>query len=129
MNPDALTLDHLRAEAWRMRGPLYLERLAKLVEGYQVARSRQLGSDDLAEVARAAMAGRVGTLLVEADREVPGRIDQATGRVEPGDLSHLKIDDALDDLAEIVLRTKGEVVVVPRDRMPSAAGVAATYRF
>jgi hypothetical protein len=37
--------------------------------------------------------------------------------------------DLLDDLAELVLRRKGEVVVVPRERMPTATGLAAVYRF
>lgn len=40
---------------------------------------------------------------------------------------HLK--PLLRDLAELVLCTKGEVVVVPKERMPSSTGVAATYRF
>jgi hypothetical protein len=128
-NPEALSNDELRSQAWRKVELLYLERLAKLVDGFQLARSRQLGSDDLAEVALAATAGRVGVLLVEANREVPGRIDRGTGRFEPGDLTYPKIDDALDDVAEAVLRAKGEVVVVPRERMPSDTGVAATYRF
>jgi hypothetical protein len=80
-------------------------------------------------VARAAVEGRVETLLIEADREIPGRIDPATGRVEPGDLSHPEIGDLIDDLAVIVFRLKGTVVVVPAERMPVATGVAATYRF
>jgi len=129
MNPEALSLDELRVQAWQKVEPLYLERLAKLVESYQVARSRQLGSEDLAQVAQATMAGRVGTLLVEADREIPGRIDCATGQIELGDLSHPAIEDILDDLAETVLRMKGTVVVVPAERMPTTSGVAATYRF
>ena len=129
MNTDALGLDQLRALAWQKVEPLYLERLAKLVDGYQVARSRQLGSDDLTQVAQATVAGRVGTLLVEAARQVPGRIDSATGQVERGDLAHPGTGDILDDLAETVLRMKGEVVVVPAERMPSDTGVAAIYRF
>ena len=35
----------------------------------------------------------------------------------------------LDDLAELVLRRKGTVVVVPRERMPTTTGLAAIYRF
>jgi len=129
MNPEALSLDELRVQAWQKMEPLYLNRLARLVENFQVARSRQMGSDNLAQVAQATMGGRVGTLLVEADRQIPGRIDPATGRMDPGDLSHPEIDDLLDDLAEAVLRRKGEVVVVPAERMPTDTGVAATYRF
>jgi hypothetical protein len=53
----------------------------------------------------------------------------ATGAVEPGALSHPETDDLLDDLAEIVLRRQGQVVVVPAERMPSATGLAATYRY
>lgn len=129
MNSDAVSLDQLRAEAWRSVEPVYLERLAKLVESYQTARSRRWGSDDLAEVAQAATAGRVGTLLVEDDRQIPGKIDRATGQIQSDDLSDPQVDDLLDDLAETVLRKKGEVVVVPTERMPSETGLAASYRF
>jgi len=128
-NPDALTLDQLRAEAWRKVEPLYLERLAKLVDDYQVAKSRELGSDDLSQVAAAATAGRIGTLLVEANRQIPGRIQPGTGEVQLGELADPDTDDALDDLAELTLRMKGQVVIVPAERMPTTTGLAATYRF
>lgn len=140
MDPQALDLDQLRAEAWRVMEPMYLERLAGLVDNYNAARSRELASDDLGEVAEAAAAGRVGTLLVEAERQIPGRIDAATGQVAQGspnksvrgaagELSDSHVDDLLDDVAELVLQTKGEVIVVPAERMPSDTGLAATYRF
>jgi len=129
INPDALSLDQLRVEAWIKMEPVYLERLSNLIENYQVARSRQLGSDDLSQVAQAAMAGRIGNLLVEADRIIPGRIDPVTGEIDRADLAHPEIDDILDDLAQTVLRMKGDVVVVPKERMPSTTGIAATYRF
>jgi len=127
MNPDALDLDQLRAEAWRVVEPYHLQRLAKLSDDFQVARSQDRGSDDLAQIAKAATAGRVGTLLIEADRQIPGRIDGASGQIRAGD--HSEVDDVLDDLAELVLRMKGDVVVAPVERMPSATGAAATYRF
>jgi hypothetical protein len=129
MNPQALSADQLRAEAWRIAEPFYLQRLARLVEDYESARSRKLGSDDLSRVAQAAVAGRVGTLLVEADRQIAGNIDRATGRIQPGDLADPHVDDLLDDLAEMVLRAKGKVVALPAERMPSRTGGAATYRF
>jgi len=153
VNSEALKLDQLRAEAWKIVEPIYLQRLAKMVDAYQVARSRDLGSDDLAQVVEAATAGRVGILLVEDDRQIPGKIDPATGRIEsdgladstvrwdlrerqrkagqslPGDLSDPEVDDVLDDLAELVLRMKGDVVVVPAERMPSTTGAVAIYRY
>lgn len=129
LNAEALSLDQLRSQAWETVQPLYLSRLAELVERFRLAQSRDAGSDDLAEIARAAMAGRVATLLVEADREIPGHVDPSSGRIEPGDLSHPDMDDLLDDLAQAVLRMKGEVVVVPTQRMPSSTGAAATFRY
>ncbi|MEP7273762.1 MAG: hypothetical protein ABI882_19845 [Acidobacteriota bacterium] len=129
VNPESLSMDELRARAWQKVEPLYLERLAKLVESYQVAWSRQQGSDDLAEVVGAALNGRVGVLLLEADRLIPGRINAGSGQIEPGELADTEIGDILDDLAELALRMKGEVVVVPAERMPVTTGVAAIYRF
>jgi hypothetical protein len=129
VNPQALSADELRVHAWQTVEPLYLARLAELVESYQAARYRELGSEDLAEVTEAAIAGRVGTLLVEADREIPGGIDLATGETGLGDPSDIATGDLLADLAETVLRMKGKVVVVPAERMPTTTGVAATYRF
>jgi hypothetical protein len=129
VNPQALSADELRVHAWQTVEPLYLARLAELVESYQAARYRELGSEDLAEVTEAAIAGRVGTLLVEADREIPGGIDLATGETGLGDPSDIATGDLLADLAETVWRMKGKVVVVPAERMPTTTGVAATYRF
>jgi hypothetical protein len=129
VSPEALTQDQLRDRAWQTMEPMYLERLAELTDRYQLAQSQALGSDDLTCVAQATSMGRVKTLLVEADRQIPGRVNVATGRIEQDDLNHPEIDDVLDDLAESVMRMEGEVVVLPAEIMPSSTGLAAIYRF
>jgi hypothetical protein len=129
IDPGAVDPEELRRLAWERVEPVYLARLATLVERYEVGKSRQLASDDVAEIAFATQAGRVGTLLVEADRQIPGRIDRATARVQRGDLAHPDIGDVLNDLAEWTLEMRGEVVMVPAQRMPSSTGIAATYRY
>lgn len=153
VNPDAIDLDRLRAEAWKVVEPAYLQRLAGLIDNYHGARSRQAAADDLEQVAKAAISGRVLTLLVEADRQIPGTIDSTTGQVvlngrvaasgrnesehdgcspaqpHAGKPLALEADDILDDLAEIVLRRGGEVIVVPGERMPTSTGLAAIFRF
>lgn len=128
-NPDALSLDRLRALAWEQIEPLYLQRLARLLAEYRAAKARQLASDDVAEVTAAALGGRVRTLLVEADREMPGCVDEAHARIEPGDPTDPEVGDVLNDLVETVARMKGEAIVVPPARMPTSTGIAATYRF
>jgi hypothetical protein len=56
-NPESLNLEQLRVEAWRFVEPAYLQRLAKLSDDFLAAQSRDLGSEDLAQIALAATAG------------------------------------------------------------------------
>ena len=127
-NPEAFSLDQLRTLAWENVEPLYLARLEGLKENFRTARSRQTGSADLSDIAKAVVAGRVGSLLVEADREIPGRFDWVTGAIRFGPLASPDVDDLIDDLMEAVFRTGGEVIVVPAERMPTDTGLAATFR-
>lgn len=129
INPDSVSAAELRTLAWQVLEPRVEARLAALGNKFEQARSNGLGSDELAEVSGAAAAGRVATLLIESDRQIAGRLDGATGRVEFADLSHPKVDDLLDDLGELVEKMGGQVVVIASERMPTRTGVAATYRY
>jgi len=129
INPDVLPIDKLRERAWQVVEPQYQARLAELNEEFEHARSKGLGNDDLAQVAQAATAGRVATLLIEDDRQIAGRLDGASGRVEVADLSHPQVDDVLDDLGELVEKMGGRVLVMPAEQMPGRTGLAATYRY
>jgi hypothetical protein len=94
-----------------------------------VAQAKGLGSDEISRVAEAAAAGRVATLLIESGRELPGRIDRATGRIEAAHLGDPDVDDMLDDLGEMVAGKGGHVFVMAADRMPASTGLAATFRY
>ena len=129
IHPDALPADGLRERAWRVVEPQYLARLTGLVEEFGRAKAKGLGADEPALVAEAAAAGRVATLLIEAQRHVGGKLDRESGGIVFGDLAHPEIDDLLDDLGELVLNKGGQVVIVPAERMPAPTGIAAIYRF
>ena len=129
MNAETMPLEKLREAAWKLIEPHYLAKLAAHVESFGAARGPQQADDDLGQIAKAAIAGRVATLLVEAERRIPGRIDGATGAITMDDLTDPEIDDLLDDLAELVMKNGGEVVVVPAERMPTQTGAAAIYRY
>lgn len=129
VNPDALAPDALRERAWELVQPYYLERLSGLQDSYGAASAKGLGSDLLDDIAKAAVEGRVQTLLLEAGRLVPGQMDGASGKVTAGKLDDPEVDDLLDDLGEQVLRTGGEVVMVPTERMATGTGAAAVFRF
>jgi hypothetical protein len=129
VNPDALTIDALRERAWKVVEPHFHARLAGLTEMFGIARSRGFGFDDLATVAVGAVSGRVASLLIDADRCIPGRIDFTTGAIEFDELANPEVDDLLDELGELVLKHGGQVVVVPSEQMPTKSGLAAIYRF
>ena len=130
IHPDALSSsDELRQRAWQLIEPRYLARLAALAEEFGTARSNGLSDDDLAQVAKAVVSGRIATLLIEAQREIPGRIDASTGDIAFGDLGHPEVDDVLDDLGALAMKKGAEVVVVPTEQMPTKTGVAAIYRY
>lgn len=127
--PNALSVESLRERAWQLIQPRYLERLSGLVDRYRARHGTGLAAENLDEIAAAVAAGRVEVLLVEAERQIPGVFDAATGTLAAAELEHPGVDDALDDLAEQVLKSGGEVVVVPAERMPATTGAAAIYRF
>jgi hypothetical protein len=126
-NADAITRDALREKAWRLMEPRYHARLQQIVDIFHAARARGLATEDLTHAVEFAVDGRVGTLLVEGDKRIPGHIeDHMPHRVpidEPGTA------DILDELAERVLKTGGQVIVVPRERMPTNTGLAAVFRY
>jgi len=129
IHPDSLPMAEFRERAWNIFQPQYQARLATLADEFVLAKSKGLGQDDVKQLAEAAAAGRIATPLIEADRQIPGRIDGVTGQVEFKDLIHPAVDDLLDDLGESVLQTGGRVVVVPAERMATKTGAAATCRF
>jgi hypothetical protein len=129
-HPDALSsIAELRQRAWQLMEPHYLARLDTLVEEFGNAKADDLGDDDLAHVAKAVVGGRVSILLIEACREVPGRINTETGNIELSKLNNPKVNDILDDLGKLTLTMHGQVVVVPSERMPTKSGIAAIYRY
>jgi hypothetical protein len=77
----------------------------------------------------------VGTLLVEADRRIPGTVDATQGTIAYADdgAVNASVDptasDVLDDLAEAALRTGAEVIVLQAGRMPAGTGAAAVFRY
>jgi hypothetical protein len=128
-NPNSLSLTELCILGWQIVEPEYKSRMAVLREDFEQARAKGLGSDDLAEVAKAAADGRVATLLLEADRRIAGRLDSATGRIAFTFPNDPKADDLFDDLGELTAKMGGMVMVVPGELMPMKRRIAATYRY
>ncbi|HEY1191842.1 MAG TPA: hypothetical protein VGE74_29695 [Gemmata sp.] len=134
ITPDAVhgdwtnwSLHEIREAAWRAFEKHYLARLARIREDFGTATARGKGSGDLSDAARAAVAGRIGVLLIDADRTVHGSVDLDTGALNPS--AEVGAGDMLDDLAELALKKQVMVIVTPSDQMPTTTGLAAIYRY
>ena len=130
IDPSSVPIEKLAQMAWAIMEPEYLQKLDSLAANFEQARVNNKGSDDYKEVAVASVEGRVDTLLVEADRIIPVRITNlVTGNTQKKDLENPKVDDLLDDMGELVMKMGGQVVVLPKDRMPTETGLAAILRY
>ena len=126
---ESLEMGQLKERALKIIEPIYLEKTRKLVDSFETAKANSLGSGDLAQVTKAAFENRVKIVFIAADKIVPGKIDGATGQIVQGDINDPDCDDILDDIAELVLKNRGEVVVLSKELMPGGTGVAAIYRY
>ena len=108
--------------------PVRRKRLAKFKEMFGEAMAHDRGSDDLEEVAKQAIWGKVDTVALRRDLQVGGKVDPGTGEVTRTELHDPAVDDLTDDIAEAVLKSRGRVMVLDADDMPSDTGVAAILR-
>jgi hypothetical protein len=124
-------------ELIRLVQPLLAEarqqRAERLVVSYVKSLEKGLASGDPAEIARMAVAGRVGTLLVEAGRAEAGCFNPATGEIGwngcTGTDVLAKHTDLFTAISEAVLLHDGDVITLPRILMPNENGMAAIARF
>lgn len=129
VNPLRLTLRDLTLKAWEVMEPLIYAQSNALLEAYDQAASTDGGIEGIFGIAHAAAEGRIETLFVEDSRQVPGKIDETTGNIVFDDLAQPDINDVLDDIARIVLKKGGTVIVLPTQYMPTSTGAAAILRF
>ena len=71
-----LNVADITKDAWEVMEPIFLNKTKELVDNFENVRAQFSGSNDLAQVARAAFEGRIDSLLVEADRIEPGKINK-----------------------------------------------------
>lgn len=130
VNPASVAADKIVNLAWEIMEPEYLLKLDSYVSRFEQAKANEKGSDDIKEVAAAAVEGRVDTLLIEADRMIAIRITNLiTGNTQKKDLKNPRVDDLLDDMGELVTKMGGQVMILPTEKMPSQTGLAAIFRY
>jgi len=124
-----LSHDELRQRSWMVMQPRYLKRLEGFINQYGVSHGQGLATDQLEQIGQATLEGRVATLLVEAERQIPGVVDKQQGKAVAVEDDTATTPDLLDELTIWTLEQGGEVIAVPTERMPTESGAAAIYRY
>jgi hypothetical protein len=129
VNPKTVETDELVKLAWKVMAPYYNDKIEKACDAYHEAKSKGMGSDSISEFASAAAVGRVDSLLIEADRQISGKIANDTGSIEKGNLENPETSDLLDEVGELVTKMGGKVMIIPHEKMPTKTGVACVFRY
>ncbi|MGE6529796.1 hypothetical protein ACQKEM_12390 [Pseudomonas sp. NPDC077382] len=124
-----LSHDELRQKSWMVMQPRYIKRLEGFINQYGESRGQGLATDQLEQIGQATLEGRVATLLVEAERRIPGIVDKQQGKAVAVEADSATTPDLLDELTIWTLEQGGEVIAVPTERMPTESGAAAIYRY
>ncbi len=127
IDPESLDVKTLQQKSWALLSERYKQRLNSILDQYGSSHGQGLASDQLDEIGQATLSGRVATLLVEADRQVSGKLEAENGEVNlDGNSSNT---DVLDEVVLQTMENGGEVIVVPSELMPCATGAAAVFRY
>lgn len=123
-------IQDLHERAWPIVERRVAAREAELLEHYGTFAAHDRALDDISNIARYAIQGRVRELLLAEDTRLWGKLDKASGALTM-DSKHEQAqeDDVLDDIAEAVLVRGGEVFAFAKARMPSKSPVAAILRW
>lgn len=129
VHPEGVSLAALTERTWKLMKPYIDAATKQQVDAFHEAAAHGKGLSAPTEVAAAAAEGRVDTLFVESGRILPGIVDATTGAIAYDSNDETDVDDILDDVAEIVLRAKGRVLVLDPEHMPAGTGLAAILRY
>lgn len=124
-----LGIRKVKSELNKYVNDTFKEEIKKLLKQYENLRPQELASEQLIEIVRAAISGRVQTLFVEENKVIPGKIDLVNKKIISKDLSDPEYNDILDELVKLTLEKSGQVFILSKEKMPTDSGAAAIYRY
>jgi hypothetical protein len=127
-NPDELSDEKLMNRARPFAEKLCMEEEEKAISVFQEKAGTGFTSTNAKEVIASAQHGRVDTLLVAADREQWGVVDESRGDVSLHENRIPGSYDLLNFAAIETLLKGGSVFVQPTERMPADL-IAAVFRY
>ncbi len=126
---DSLDKKSLYEKVQDVMKELFKKELKERTDIFLEAHAKDLGSDDLVQIGRAIVEGKVATLFLEENTVHPGCFDAQLGTIGQGKIEDPRVGDVYDDMAEVVLSRGGEVLILEKEDMPSERDLAAVYRY
>jgi hypothetical protein len=130
-SPQRQDVKELHAKAWKVVGPIFMENQQKAIDRFSELHGQQngLASDDLREMVKAAVAGRVETLLIVLGRQIWGRYDMGSDTVHFDSEPTPENDDLLNFVAVQTILNSGNVYTIPEDQFPKNLEAGAIFRY
>jgi Bacterial archaeo-eukaryotic release factor family 7 len=130
-SPDREDLNEMRELAWKVVEPIFLRNQQQAIDRFLELHGQQngLASSDLDTTVKAAIAGRVETLIVPLGVQKWGRYDPAADSVIFDTEPTPENEDMLNFAAVQTILNSGNVYAVPMEQFPKKGDVAAIFRY
>jgi hypothetical protein len=128
-SPSELTPAQLSDAARPLLDATYAQEVAAIRRLMEDRSSQGRTILDVAQVARAATAGAIGTLMVDIDKDVPGFVDDVSGLVTFAEKDDAYAYDVVSEIAVRALLGGARVMAVRAQDLPNGAVVAAITRY
>ena len=128
-NPDKLSAETLRRQAWAIMEPYLLLAREQAAARYREYTETGRASHNVREIIPAAFHGRVESLFIAIDQEQWGTFHPATNTLHVHRVARYHDDDLLDIAATQTLLHSGSVYAVGQAQVPGGGMVAAVFRY
>ena len=130
-SPDRQDLRELHTEAWKLVEPIFLKNQQEAIDRFMELHGQRngLATSDLDSAVKAAIGGRVETLIVPLGLQKWGRYDPSTDSVHFDPEPTPENEDMVNFAVVQTLLNSGNVYAVPMDQFPEHGEVAAILRY
>lgn len=128
-NPDKLSAETLRKQAWATMEPFFLKAREEAAARYIEYAGTGQASQNVGEIIPAACNGRVESLFVAIDQEQWGTFNPTTNTLHRHREARYHDDDLLDIAATQTLLHGGSVYAVEQAKVPGGGLLAAVFRY
>lgn len=122
---ESMDISELSKQLWNVLEPIYEAKTKDLVEAYEIGINNNTAKNTLQATLEALIANRVRILVLEADRQIYGKVDLEKVSFELTEDG----EDLLNYLALMAFDLGSEVIILPKDKMPTNSGAFAILRY